>query len=228
MYDLGYAHLCFESDDVYRITRLIEARGGTVLSTFDDIQAAAAIYAKDPDGNAIEVHIPLPEPVTPWTIARTLNTGVRTYFKLPPVENTNLRFLHVNINSTNWQRTVAFYQQAFDAVPTGIERNYDGDFIRKVTGVAGAVVRGRHVALPGFSPGGPTFEIFTYNKPSSQGPLTLADVGRVATGFRVMDLRAALARIEAAGGVVDRHLSDNVVLVKDTDGNLLTLRQRAR
>lgn len=71
VYDRGYAHICFEADDVHRVVQAIQVQGGSVLSRFDDLAAAAVVYAADPEGNAIEVHIPLPEPVTPWTLART-------------------------------------------------------------------------------------------------------------------------------------------------------------
>lgn len=110
--------------------------------------------------------------------------------------------------------------------PTGIERNYQGDFIARLTGVVGAEVHGRHVAPPGFSPGGPTFEVFAYNRTAGIGPLGLDDLGRVATGFRVRDLNAAVARFTGAGGVVERRLDADRVLVQDRDGNRLVLRQQ--
>lgn len=226
VHDHGYAHICFEADDVHRVVQAIQAHGGTVLSRFDDLAAAAVVYATDPEGNAIEVHIPLPEPVTPWTLARTLVSGLRTYFKRPGAEPGPLRFLHVNLNVADWQRTVAFYQKAVGGEPTGIERNYQGDFIARLTGVAGAEVHGRHVALPGYSPGGPTFEVFAYNRAAGIGPLGLDDLGRVATGFRVRDLNTAVARFTAAGGVMERRLDADRVLVRDGDGNRLVLRQQ--
>lgn len=226
VHDHGYAHICFEADDVHRVVQGIRAHGGTVLSHFDDLAAAAVVYAADPEGNAIEVHIPLPEPVTPWTLARTLTSGLRTYFKRPAAEPGPLRFLHVNLNVADWQRTVAFYQQALGGEPTGIERHYQGDFIANLTGVASAEVHGRHVALPGYSPGGPTFEVFTYNRAAGIGPLGLDDVGRVATGFSARDLNTAVARFTGAGGVVERHLDVDRVLVRDGDGNRLVLRQQ--
>lgn len=226
VHDHGYAHICFEADDVHRVVQAIQTHGGTVLSRFDDLAAAAVVYAADPEGNAIEVHIPLPEPVTPWTLARTLVSGLRTYFKRPAAEPGPLCFLHVNLNVADWQRTVVFYQQAVGGEPTGIERNYQGDFIARLTGVAGAEVHGRHVALPGYSPGGPTFEVFVYNRAAGIGPLGLDDVGRVATGFRVRDLNTAVTRFTAAGGVVERRLDADRVLVQDRDGNRLVMRQQ--
>jgi predicted enzyme related to lactoylglutathione lyase len=225
--DHGYAHICFEADDVHRVVQAIQAHGGTVLSRFNDLAAAAVVYATDPEGNAIEVHIPLPEPVTPWTLARTLASGVRTYLKRPAPEARPLRFLHVNLNVADWPRTVAFYQQALGGEPTGIERNYHGDFIANLTGVTGAEVHGRHVALPGYSPGGPTFEVFAYNRAPGIGPLGLDDLGRVATGFRVHDLNAAVARFTAAGGQVERRLGDAAALLRDADGNRVVLRHNA-
>lgn len=226
VFDRGYAHICFEADDVHRVVQAILAHGGTVLSRFDRLATEPVVYAADPEGNAIEVHIPLPEPVTPWTLARTLVTGLRTKLQRPAMEPGPLRFLHVNVNVADWQRTVAFYQQALRGEPTGIERHYTGGFIGMLTGVAGAEVHGRHVALPGYSPGGPTFEVFTYNHAPTLGPLGLSDLGRVATGFRVRDHDAALARITAAGGVVERKLDGGRTLVRDVDGNLLVVRQR--
>jgi len=225
VHDRGYAHICFEADDVHRVVQAIQVHGGTVLSRFDDLAAAAVVYATDPEGNAIEVHIPLPEPVTPWTLARTLASGLRTYLKRPAAEPGPLRFLHVNLNVADWPRTVAFYQQALGGEPTGIERNYHGDFIANLTGVAGAEVHGRHVALPGYSPGGPTFEIFHYNRAPGIGPLGMDDAGRVATGFRVRDLGAAVARFTAAGGQFERRLGDGAALLRDADGNRVVLRQ---
>lgn len=222
-FDLGYAHICFESDNVNAVMDRVRAHGGRILSRFDDLESAPGIYATDPDGNVIEIHIPFPTPLTPNSLHRSLKALGRSHLKLEPAEQDGLRFLHVNINSSNWHETVAFYQQALSAEPTGFERNYEGGFISRITGVENAVVRGLHVALPGYSAGGPTFEIFTYNKQPSQGPLTLKDNGPIVTGFVVDHLDRVLEQVSAAGGkMIDDH-RPMAALISDRDGNLIYL-----
>lgn len=169
--DLGYAHICFESDDIPGLIKQIAKNGGKILSSFKDMEKVPAVYATDPDGNVFEVHIPFPTPLTPRTIYRSLNSLVRTYFELSPPEIDRIRFLHVNINSTDWIKTVNFYIKVLETSTTGFERDYKGEFIENLTGINGAAIRGRHVVLPGYSDGGPTFEVFTYNKASSKNRL---------------------------------------------------------
>ena len=226
--DHGYAHICFEADDVPGLTRRIRANGGTLLSRFDTPHIEPGIYALDPDGNVIEGHLPFATPLTPRTILRTLNSLLRTVLDLAPPSDDRVRFLHVNINSANWERTARFYEAAFDARPTGFQRDYQGSYISQLTGVEGAAVRGRHVALPGYSEGGPTFEIFSYNQSPTQGPLGIDDLGRVMTEFTVRDLDAIEARVVEAGGTSIERQRPNSSLVADADGNLILLRRAER
>lgn len=221
--DLGYAHICFESDDVPGLIRQILKNGGKILSSFKDLEKVPVAYATDPDGNVFEIHLPFPTPVTPRTIYRSLKSLVRIYFKLPPAKVDAVRFLHVNINSTNWIKTMDFYTKVLATSSTGFERNYKGEFIENLTGVNGAVVQGRHVELPGYSEGGPTFEIFTYNKSSSKGPRTINEVGIVATGFRVRNVDTAIKKIIGEGGTLMSRRGSRSAILKDIDGNILIL-----
>lgn len=220
--DLGYAHICFETDNVPGLIQTIQKNGGRIDSNFDDLQKVPAIYGRDPDGNIIEIHIPFPTPLSPSTIFRSLNSFIRTRFKLDPPSMDKIRFLHVNINSKDWTKTLSFYSKVLETSSTGFERDYKGDFIENLTGIKGIEVKGSHLSLPGYNEGGPTFEIFTYNHFSKKGPLDTFDTGRIAVGFSVLDLRSSVGKIVQEGGIVlEEH--DNTVILKDPEGNLLLL-----
>ena len=221
--DLGYAHICFETDDVAGLVARIVKHGGQLLSQFDDPYKSPVIYAKDPDGNVVEVHIPLPSPLTPGTILRAARSAARSYLKLGTHNDADTsRFLHVNINAPQWEKTVAFYEAALHVEKVGLKREYEGEFIGRLTGVNGAKVFGQHVALPGYTPGGPTFEVFTYEAKGTSVRLASEGLGRIAVGFSVRDLPAAEKRFADAGGtVVAREPGSS--LLRDVDGNLVLM-----
>ncbi|TGM13000.1 VOC family protein [Leptospira selangorensis] len=220
--DLGYAHICFETDNVPGLIQTIQKNGGHIDSRFEDLQKVPAIYGRDPDGNIFEVHIPFPTPLSPSNIFRSLNSLIRTRFKLDPPEIDKIRFLHVNINSRDWAKTLSFYGKVFSANVTGFERDYKGDFIENLTGLKGIEVKGRHLPLPGYEEGGPTFETFTYNHLSERGPLDKSDIGRIAVGLRVFDLRSSVNKILQEGGTLLDE-KDNTAILKDLEGNLLVV-----
>ncbi|MFB5650626.1 VOC family protein [Leptospira wolffii] len=221
--DLGYAHICFEADDLGGLVREIVKNGGTIVSTFPDPEKAPAIYAKDPDGNIFEIHFPFPTPLAPSTIYRSLDSLIRTNFKLSPPKTDRIRFLHVNINSKDWKKTVSFYNKILDTSSTGFERDYKGDFIQNLTGVREAEVQGKHLLLPGYSEGGPTFEVFTYNRFSSRPIPERSEPGRIATGFRVSDLQKSISKIVQEGGILIDQKEARSSVLKDIDGNLILL-----
>ncbi|TGK36669.1 VOC family protein [Leptospira andrefontaineae] len=223
--DLGYAHICFETDNVPGLIQTIQKNGGKIDSSFEDLQKVPAIYGRDPDGNIFEIHIPFPTPLSPSTIFRSLNSLVRTRFKLNPSGIDKIRFLHVNINSRDWTKALSFYGKILETNATGFERDYKGDFIENLTGLTGIEVKGRHLPLPGYEEGGPTFEIFTYNNFSKGGPLNKSDTGRIAVGFRVLDLKAAVNKILPEGGIILEEYDTSVIL-KDPEGNLFVISQK--
>ncbi|MDH0894103.1 MULTISPECIES: VOC family protein [unclassified Pseudomonas] len=222
--DDGYAHLCFETTDMRGVVGRLLAAGGTVSSVFEASERAPVLYARDPDGNAVEMHIPLPAPFTPRTVYRTLDSLVRTWLGSSAPADDGVRFLHANHNSPDWTRVAGFYRAVFAAGTVGAERDYDGDFIAELTGIPDVVVRGRHIEMPGYSPGGPTLEAFTYDRATGRGPLAFGDAGVVAIGFEVHDIAATVALMkEAGGGEVER--SDRAAIVRDPYGHLIQLRQ---
>ncbi|MDG9926989.1 MULTISPECIES: VOC family protein [unclassified Pseudomonas] len=222
--DDGYAHLCFETTDMRGVVGRLVAAGGAVSSVFEANERVPVLYARDPDGNAVEVHIPLPAPFTPRTVYRTLDSLVRTWLGSSAPAEEGVRFLHANHNSPDWTRVVGFYRAVFAAGTVGAERDYDGDFIAELTGIPDVAVRGRHIEMPGYSPGGPTLEAFTYDRATGRGPLGFGDAGVVAIGFEVHDIAATVAlATEAGGGEVER--SDRAAIVRDPYGHLIQLRQ---
>jgi len=64
MYDYGFAHICFEVDDIGETLRMIEGCGGTIISTFPDNYNERCVFTKDPEGNIVEIHLPLRVPNT--------------------------------------------------------------------------------------------------------------------------------------------------------------------
>lgn len=226
VYDRGYAHLCFETDDVPGLVQKAVQAGATISSTFDRIEESLSIYTKDPEGNTIEVHLPLPAPFNPYTFYRALKSAWQIKRRRTDPERSNVRFIHVNIISENWQETAEFYRQTIHARPTGMKRDYKGHLIEQMVGIKGVTVKGRHIALPGYRNGGPTFELFTYSKPANQGPPGLADRGIIATGFLVHDLTQTVAAIENAGGQIIRRAGNGMAVVTDRDRNILQLVQR--
>ncbi|MGJ4748362.1 VOC family protein [Leptospira sp. SA-E8] len=220
--DLGYAHICFETDNVPGLIQTIQKNGGRIDSRFEDLQKVPAIYGRDPDGNIFEIHIPFPTPLSPSTIFRSLNSLIRTYFKLDPPAVDKIRFLHVNINSKDWSKALSFYSNVLETNATGFERDYKGDFIENLTGIKGIEIKGRHLPLPGYDEGGPTFEIFTYNRFSKRGPLDKSDTGKIAVGFRVFDLRSSVNKILQEGGILLEE-KGNTAILKDPEGNLLLI-----
>lgn len=224
-FDLGYAHICFEADDVVGVVKKIVENGGMVLSEFEDNDRSVAIYTADPEGNVIEIHFPFASPLTLRNIYRSINSLVRIHFKLEPPETNSVRLIHVNINSLDWQMTSAFYQKTTGAIPVGIKRSYEGSFISKLTGVKNAVINGQHIALAGYSEGGPTFELFTYNNQAEAGPLTLESIGYIAVGFEVKNLDQAMSVFLAAGGERVSEIFAGSVILKDRDENYIHLKQ---
>lgn len=225
--DNGFAHLCFESEDMRSVIVRLVAAGGSLSSVFEANDRAPVLYAKDPDGNAVEIHIPLPDPLTPRTIYRTLDSLVRTKLGMAAPSNDQLRFLHANHNSQDWKRVAKFYRALFGSETTGAERDYEGDFISELTGIRDVAVRGRHIEMPGYSAGGPTLEAFTYSRPTGRGALSLTDAGVVAVGFVTDDLGAMLSRVSAAGGSIISRDSNSAV-ARDIYENLIQFRQSAQ
>ena len=66
-YDPGFTHVCFEVPTQEEKNAAIEkllACGGSMISKFDDYHVERAVYARDPEGNIVEIRIPNAVPDT--------------------------------------------------------------------------------------------------------------------------------------------------------------------
>ena len=224
--DLGYAHLCFEADDVYGVFQKLMANGGSIVSTFEKQDREVAVYARDPEGNIAEIHVPTPEKYAPADIFRLLGSAIRAKLGIKGKVNAKIRFLHVNIITGDWKRSSAFYQSAFGAKPFGKQRDYEDDWIQNLVGVRDIHVIGEHVKMPGYGAIGPTLEIFTYNKESRRRPLTEQDQGIISVGFMADNLTELLQAIDNAGGSIVSQAGNNSAIAQDPDGNLITITKK--
>ena len=110
------------------------------------------------------------------------------------------RFVHVNLTAKDWRSLSRFYQEVFGCVPAPPRREQSGPALARGTAVPGARLEGEHLRLPGSADGaGPTLEIYTYGETLPKPPAAANRAGFGHLAFEVADVRAALARLLAAG-----------------------------
>ena len=145
-----------------------------------------------------------------------------------------MKYVHTNLITDNYQRLSEFYQQVFDCVPLPPERDLDGDWLSRGTGVSHAHLRGVHLRLPGHGPDGPTLEIFQYDQNLEALPPAANRKGFGHLAFEVEDVALSLKVVLSAGGrkvgEVVRHKVPGkgaltFVYAGDPDGNLLELQR---
>ena len=111
-----------------------------------------------------------------------------------------IRFAHTNLVALDWRSLSTFYQEVFECVPTGVERDYIGETMDRVTGMSGVRVSKQHLRLPGHEDAGPTLEIFQYEALGGTSPnLTLQESGFAHLAFEVDDLHAKQEEIIKRG-----------------------------
>lgn len=142
------------------------------------------------------------------------------------------KYVHTNIISRDWKKLVDFYINVFGCTPVPPERNLEGDWLEKGTGVKNAALKGMHLLLPGFEKGGPTLEIFQYNQNENKLMPPMANregYGHIA--FHVDSVEEMLEKVVAAGGkkigeVVKKEFAKGALIftyAADPEGNLLEL-----
>lgn len=148
--------------------------------------------------------------------------------------STNAKYTHTNINARNWKRLADFYIKVFDCKPVPPQRNLYGEWIDKVTSIEGVHIEGIHLALPGYEDGGPTIEIFTYNKPNFIGPLNINEYGFAHIAFAVDDVKKAYELVlkeggSAVGEIQTRYYPQvgtlTLIYAKDPEGNIIELQK---
>jgi catechol 2,3-dioxygenase-like lactoylglutathione lyase family enzyme len=147
------------------------------------------------------------------------------------------RFAHTNIVAQDWKRLAEFYQQVFTCVPVPPERNLSGQWVEDATSVPGAQIRGTHLRLPGYGGGGPTLEIFEYNRQEERPTTAINRPGLAHIAFMVDDVQAARDAVITAGGkdwgkMVSVEIpgagSITFVYVTDPEGNIIELQRWSR
>ena len=142
------------------------------------------------------------------------------------------KFMHTNIVAKDWKTLSLFYQEVFGCVPVLPERDIQGDWIDRMTGIKGAHIRGEHLRLPGYEGKLPTLEIFSYdNWVDGEIPrINRTGFGHIA--FEVENVDAILKKILTAGGgqigerIVANYLDNvvaTIVYATDPEGNIVEL-----
>ena len=106
-------------------------------------------------------------------------------------------FAHVNVIGQDWRRLAAFYQAVFGCKPVPPERDQQGEWLDKVTGVPRTHIRGVHLRLPG---GGATLEVYGYDEVEDRPEIRANTPGFSHIAFRVDDVPSIAQRVLAEGG----------------------------
>ena len=142
------------------------------------------------------------------------------------------RFGHVNVTTSDWRSLAAFYESVFGMVVVPPERDFRSPDLDRATGLADAHLMGAHLRLPGEPDGGPTLEIFQYERlePARTPAVDRSGWGHIA--FRVPDVAGARdAVLEAGGSLIGDVVTFEVAggrrvtwcYVADPAGNILEL-----
>jgi glyoxylase I family protein len=143
-----------------------------------------------------------------------------------------VRYAHTNLVARDWRRLAGFYVEVFGCEPVPPERDAQGPWLDRATGLRGAHLRGVHLRLPGHGPAGPTLEIFGYDESVAQTEPTANRLGFGHIAFQVDDVAATLEKLLAAGGSRLGEIADTdiegagrlrVVYARDPEGNVLEL-----
>jgi len=144
------------------------------------------------------------------------------------------KFVHTNLTARDWRGLVRFYCDVLGCTPKLPERDLKGDWLDTQTTLKDAHLTGMHLFLPGFSEGGPTLEIFSYDRMVERSKPGVNKPGFGHIAFQVDDVDAALAAVIAAGGgavgpAVTTEVAGvgplRVVYATDPEGNIVELQR---
>lgn len=144
------------------------------------------------------------------------------------------RFAHVSLIAEDWRRLADFYRDVFGCIPIPPERDLQGTWLDRATGISGARIRGIHLRLPGFDNAGPTLEIFEYAPSCERTPKVLNELGFAHVAFAVEDVRAAIHAVLEGGGSLVGELTERAIpgagtitfqYVADPEGNAIEIQR---
>jgi len=144
----------------------------------------------------------------------------------------NVRYVHTNIVSENWEKLAQFYENVFGCTRVLPERDLSGRWIEDATGIINVHIKGIHLRLPGCGETGPTLEIFQYNRSISQDSKEVNGTGIAHIAFHVDDVENSIDEILINGGSQLGRVSVKdmpgvgklkFVYAKDPEGNIIEL-----
>lgn len=212
--DVGFAHLCFETRNVKAALKRFVKCGGTFVSTLKCPMVNPCVYCADPEGNIVEFHIPFPAEGT------GKEKAVMAGSLLGLMADKNLRFIHVNIISEDWKKSIGFYGDICDSEWFGGMKDHSGGYKSKVIGIDGVHVVGQHLWLKGLGKGFPTLEIFTYSIPGNPKACDETELGINAIGFKAEDRVQFADEIVKAGGRIIETAADCILAADNQDGRI--------
>lgn len=143
-----------------------------------------------------------------------------------------LRYAHTNIIARDWKSLADFYIRTFDCIPVPPERDLQGEWLAKGTGIPDAKLKGVHLRLPGYGESGPTLEIFQYEQNIDQPaiPANLRGYGHIA--FQVDNVKEMIQQVIQNGGSEYGEIANYEMqgagyltfdYVRDPEGNIVEL-----
>ncbi|WP_372365447.1 VOC family protein [Candidatus Uabimicrobium sp. HlEnr_7] len=144
-----------------------------------------------------------------------------------------VKYVHTNIIAKDWKNLASFYIEVFKCRTVPPERNQQGNWLSKGTGVANAHLQGLHLRLPGYGEIGPTLEIYSYsNMIESAKPPAANRQGFGHLAFEVEDVKQKLEEVISAKGkllgeIVEKEIPNvgkiTFVYATDPEGNILEI-----
>ena len=142
-------------------------------------------------------------------------------------------YRHTNLVARDWRALAGFYEAVFGCERLLPERDLNGEWLARGTGVPGASLSGIHLRLPGSQA---TLEIFQYTEDLPKLPPAANRLGHGHLAFEVDDVEAMLEKVlrhhgGAAGLPVTHRIPGagrmTFVYAADPEGNLIELQSWA-
>lgn len=142
------------------------------------------------------------------------------------------RYVHTNLIARDAARLIEFYKVALRCESINQVRDISAPWLERMTGLAGAHIRGEHLLLPGYGQTHPTLEIFSYDDLAQALPPEVNRPGLAHLAFEVDDVESTLGDILRLGGslladVVTAVYADGreavLVYARDPEGNIVEL-----
>jgi len=130
----------------------------------------------------------------------------------------DIKYVHTNIVSTNWESLADFYINVFNCTKILPVRNISESWLEKGTGVKHASLKGIHLMLPGYDKDGPTLEIFEYSNMYEKEIPAANRKGFGHIAFHVNDVSLIVKKAISYGG----NLIGEIVNAKIEEKGILT------